>query len=256
MGCSVHRCNYKRFECSESSSRSLNARRRVREGSRVVIYYVHEGKKSLHSLRYPFQNWFPHKSNLMPWWFVIGSRLFWVRRHFRNWTSTLFGMFAVLMYLSNQLCFYHFDASPRFTGNFLLFLVLQAVSSIPYLTSIQLWLNEKIVFFGFFSSRLHGSVLTHRQSLPSRRMWSQRIIVWLLSMQKNEPGYWESGNIQPNMFLFTAWQCALTYIFFTAGSNRDIKESDKGWYMCQINTDPMKSQIAYLDVVGKYVLSD
>ncbi|XP_055298956.1 neurotrimin-like isoform X2 [Sitodiplosis mosellana] len=30
---------------------------------------------------------------------------------------------------------------------------------------------------------------------------------------------------------------------------RDVKESDKGWYMCQINTDPMKSQIAYLDVV-------
>ncbi|EDS32326.1 lachesin [Culex quinquefasciatus] len=30
---------------------------------------------------------------------------------------------------------------------------------------------------------------------------------------------------------------------------RDIRESDKGWYMCQINTDPMKSQTGYLDVV-------
>ncbi|XP_031623888.1 neurotrimin-like [Contarinia nasturtii] len=30
---------------------------------------------------------------------------------------------------------------------------------------------------------------------------------------------------------------------------RDVKETDKGWYMCQINTDPMKSQIAYLNVV-------
>lgn len=30
---------------------------------------------------------------------------------------------------------------------------------------------------------------------------------------------------------------------------RDVKESDKGWYMCQVNTDPMKSQMAYLDVV-------
>lgn len=30
---------------------------------------------------------------------------------------------------------------------------------------------------------------------------------------------------------------------------RDVKESDKGWYMCQINTDPMKSQVGYLDVV-------
>ncbi|XP_052837828.1 neurotrimin isoform X3 [Drosophila gunungcola] len=31
---------------------------------------------------------------------------------------------------------------------------------------------------------------------------------------------------------------------------RDVKESDKGWYMCQINTDPMKSQVGYLDVVA------
>ncbi|XP_055387238.1 lachesin isoform X2 [Condylostylus longicornis] len=30
---------------------------------------------------------------------------------------------------------------------------------------------------------------------------------------------------------------------------RDVKESDKGWYMCQINTDPMKSQVGYLNVV-------
>ncbi|EAA10084.3 AGAP008776-PA, partial [Anopheles gambiae str. PEST] len=29
---------------------------------------------------------------------------------------------------------------------------------------------------------------------------------------------------------------------------KDIRESDKGWYMCQINTDPMKSQMGYLDV--------
>ncbi|XP_036226943.2 uncharacterized protein [Bactrocera oleae] len=30
---------------------------------------------------------------------------------------------------------------------------------------------------------------------------------------------------------------------------RDINEADKGWYMCQINTDPMKIQVGYLDVV-------
>ncbi|KAG4066651.1 hypothetical protein HA402_007287 [Bradysia odoriphaga] len=30
---------------------------------------------------------------------------------------------------------------------------------------------------------------------------------------------------------------------------RDVKESDRGFYMCQINTDPMKSQTGYLDVV-------
>ncbi|KAK6629800.1 hypothetical protein RUM43_003620 [Polyplax serrata] len=30
---------------------------------------------------------------------------------------------------------------------------------------------------------------------------------------------------------------------------REVKESDRGWYMCQINTDPMKSQVGYLEVV-------
>lgn len=32
---------------------------------------------------------------------------------------------------------------------------------------------------------------------------------------------------------------------------KDIRESDRGWYMCQINTDPMKSQTGFLDVVGE-----
>ncbi|XP_066140748.1 neurotrimin-like isoform X1 [Euwallacea fornicatus] len=31
---------------------------------------------------------------------------------------------------------------------------------------------------------------------------------------------------------------------------RDVQESDKGWYMCQINTDPMKSQVGYMNVVA------
>lgn len=26
---------------------------------------------------------------------------------------------------------------------------------------------------------------------------------------------------------------------------KDVKESDKGWYMCQINTDPMKNQVIF-----------
>ncbi|XP_001949883.2 lachesin isoform X1 [Acyrthosiphon pisum] len=30
---------------------------------------------------------------------------------------------------------------------------------------------------------------------------------------------------------------------------RNVRQSDRGFYMCQINTDPMKNQIAYLDVV-------
>ncbi|CAH2040592.1 unnamed protein product, partial [Iphiclides podalirius] len=29
----------------------------------------------------------------------------------------------------------------------------------------------------------------------------------------------------------------------------EVRQSDRGWYMCQLNTDPMKSQTAYLDVV-------
>ncbi|VVC44571.1 Immunoglobulin subtype,Immunoglobulin-like domain,Immunoglobulin-like fold,Immunoglobulin subtype [Cinara cedri] len=30
---------------------------------------------------------------------------------------------------------------------------------------------------------------------------------------------------------------------------REVREADRGWYMCQINTDPMKSQQGYLQVV-------
>ena len=30
----------------------------------------------------------------------------------------------------------------------------------------------------------------------------------------------------------------------------NIQESDRGWYMCQINTDPMRYQAAYVEVVG------
>jgi hypothetical protein len=33
---------------------------------------------------------------------------------------------------------------------------------------------------------------------------------------------------------------------------KDVKEADKGWYMCQVNTDPMRNQLAYLDVVGEF----
>ncbi|CAH0553150.1 unnamed protein product, partial [Brassicogethes aeneus] len=30
---------------------------------------------------------------------------------------------------------------------------------------------------------------------------------------------------------------------------KEVRENDRGWYMCQINTDPMKSQVGYLDIV-------
>lgn len=32
---------------------------------------------------------------------------------------------------------------------------------------------------------------------------------------------------------------------------RNVQESDKGGYMCQVNTVPMKSQVGYLDVLGE-----
>lgn len=31
-----------------------------------------------------------------------------------------------------------------------------------------------------------------------------------------------------------------------------VTEEDKGYYMCQVNTDPMVSTVGYLDVVGQY----
>ena len=33
---------------------------------------------------------------------------------------------------------------------------------------------------------------------------------------------------------------------------RAVKPSDQGFYMCQINTDPMISEKGYLEVTGKY----
>ncbi|KAL0274753.1 UNVERIFIED_CONTAM: hypothetical protein PYX00_002803 [Menopon gallinae] len=32
---------------------------------------------------------------------------------------------------------------------------------------------------------------------------------------------------------------------------KEVRESDRGWYMCQINTDPMKSQVGYMEIVGE-----
>ena len=34
----------------------------------------------------------------------------------------------------------------------------------------------------------------------------------------------------------------------------NIQESDRGWYMCQINTDPMVSERGFLEVVGKITM--
>ena len=34
-----------------------------------------------------------------------------------------------------------------------------------------------------------------------------------------------------------------------------VTEEDKGFYMCQVNTDPMVSTVGHLDVVGGFVLS-
>lgn len=34
---------------------------------------------------------------------------------------------------------------------------------------------------------------------------------------------------------------------------RMVEEEDRGWYMCQINTDPMRSRKGYLQVVGGFL---
>nr|CAH7724134.1 unnamed protein product [Callosobruchus chinensis] len=31
-----------------------------------------------------------------------------------------------------------------------------------------------------------------------------------------------------------------------------VQQEDKGYYMCQVNTNPMISQVGYLKVVGKF----
>ena len=31
---------------------------------------------------------------------------------------------------------------------------------------------------------------------------------------------------------------------------KDVKPSDQGWYMCQINTDPMMSIMGFLEING------
>lgn len=36
---------------------------------------------------------------------------------------------------------------------------------------------------------------------------------------------------------------------------KKVEEVDRGWYMCQINTDPMRSLQGYLEVVGECVRS-
>ena len=33
----------------------------------------------------------------------------------------------------------------------------------------------------------------------------------------------------------------------------NVEEADRGWYMCQINTDPMIYEVGFVNVVGAYV---
>lgn len=32
-----------------------------------------------------------------------------------------------------------------------------------------------------------------------------------------------------------------------------VQEEDRGYYMCQVNTNPMINQVGYLQVVGRYI---
>ena len=35
----------------------------------------------------------------------------------------------------------------------------------------------------------------------------------------------------------------------------NVQEVDRGWYMCQVNTDPMRSKRGYLEVQGEFTSS-
>lgn len=35
-----------------------------------------------------------------------------------------------------------------------------------------------------------------------------------------------------------------------------VQQDDRGYYMCQVNTNPMISQVGYLQVVGKYYFTN
>lgn len=35
---------------------------------------------------------------------------------------------------------------------------------------------------------------------------------------------------------------------------RDTREDDRGWYMCQVNTDPMSSNTGFLEIVGELIV--
>ena len=37
---------------------------------------------------------------------------------------------------------------------------------------------------------------------------------------------------------------------------QNVQQEDKGFYMCQVNTDPMVSKVGYLDVVGELYLKN
>lgn len=37
---------------------------------------------------------------------------------------------------------------------------------------------------------------------------------------------------------------------------REVEESDRGWYMCQINTEPMRSRKGYLQVVVPPIIDE
>lgn len=34
---------------------------------------------------------------------------------------------------------------------------------------------------------------------------------------------------------------------------QNVQQNDRGYYMCQVNTVPMISQVGYLQVVGKFI---
>lgn len=205
------------------SARAAHAATPFRSGE-WFITWMWAKSHCIRSLRYPFQNWFPHKSNLIPYWFVIESFLLWASTYTAHCSACCCELNSnavrnarcSAVYLSNQLCFHHFDTvqwnwitykSPEFCCCYVSDLCPRRV---PF-SCLALNCDQLRVIRNFLGSifRLHGCALTHRQFSPSRRMSSQRTIGWLLSMQKNALGYWKSGKFR--RYSSTALPCELTH---------------------------------------------
>nr|CAD7431586.1 unnamed protein product [Timema monikensis] len=117
--------------------------------------------------------------------------------------------------------------------------------------------------------------LYEKAGFKSRRGW----FLWLDSRWSSicyysmEPCWWSRGLVRPSN---VAWVRVDTQTILSIHHNvitqnprislsyndhrswylhiKNVHETDRGWYMCQVNTDPMRSRQGYLQVVGEEIL--